>query len=252
MGMLTIFVYTHIRYQRQAQTNSTLMQQQARYVSVVAEQRAYRHNLMNMLYGLDGQMLSGYMNQLRAYYDELVHKTRLINNENIVSLQQIHSDAVRSLLLRQMEKAQDQQLPFLLFAENLTKWMKIDESDCCTLLGILESHEAYCVLLKRCRLMQTMKSITNGISAVPVSKDDPRILAQEFYQNHYDKIVVCCLEPGSSITYLGDSGSRTCRFCKHTEPLVSFNMIAHAIPESCGNKTLFSHYECDACNTHFG
>jgi hypothetical protein len=33
---------------------------------------------------------------------------------------------------------------------------------------------------------------------------------------------------------------------------VSFHDLAHVIPESLGNKKLFSNYECDSCNHEFG
>lgn len=46
--------------------------------------------------------------------------------------------------------------------------------------------------------------------------------------------------------------NRYCRFCGKSYPNVTFNNIAHAIPESLGNKSLFSHYECDNCNHYFG
>jgi hypothetical protein len=50
---------------------------------------------------------------------------------------------------------------------------------------------------------------------------------------------------------LKDSIQR-CRFCGKTNPEVSFKDNAHVIPESIGNTTLFSTYECDSCNHFFG
>jgi len=43
-----------------------------------------------------------------------------------------------------------------------------------------------------------------------------------------------------------------CRFCGRQKPEVTFRKRAHALPESIGNKSLFSHYECDDCNGRFG
>ena len=51
--------------------------------------------------------------------------------------------------------------------------------------------------------------------------------------------------------YLGNEDEGKCRFCKKSTPEVSFNKIAHAIPEFVGNKQLFSYYECDSCNSKF-
>lgn len=51
--------------------------------------------------------------------------------------------------------------------------------------------------------------------------------------------------------YLGKKEDETCRFCSKKSPEVTFNKIAHAIPEFANNHTLFSYYECDKCNGKF-
>jgi hypothetical protein len=43
-----------------------------------------------------------------------------------------------------------------------------------------------------------------------------------------------------------------CRFCGKSEHSVTFKKVAHAIPESMGNKCFVSVDECDACNSFFG
>lgn len=45
---------------------------------------------------------------------------------------------------------------------------------------------------------------------------------------------------------------RTCRFCKKDKPKTDFNHLAHAIPDSVGNKLLFCNEECNNCNCKFG
>lgn len=45
---------------------------------------------------------------------------------------------------------------------------------------------------------------------------------------------------------------RRCRFCDQGAPSVTFRDVAHAVPESIGNRRLISEYECDACNRFFG
>ena len=51
--------------------------------------------------------------------------------------------------------------------------------------------------------------------------------------------------------YLGNKESKKCRFCSKSEPEVTFNSIAHAIPEFVNNHRLISYYECDSCNSKF-
>lgn len=86
---------------------------------------------------------------------------------------------------------------------------------------------------------------------------NPSIL--DFYEQNYDvlrtpdfKDSTRLLKPGHGIRYLGDSNRKTCRFCGKAEPEVSFKKIAHAFPESIGNKALATYYECDDCNDFFG
>lgn len=50
---------------------------------------------------------------------------------------------------------------------------------------------------------------------------------------------------------LGNSYDKKCRFCGKEEGEVLFSMIAHAVPEFMGNKSVFSFYECDECNKYF-
>lgn len=45
---------------------------------------------------------------------------------------------------------------------------------------------------------------------------------------------------------------RRCRFCDRGVPAVTFRDVAHAVPESIGNRRLLSAYECDTCNRFCG
>lgn len=60
------------------------------------------------------------------------------------------------------------------------------------------------------------------------------------------------LKPSHGIYTIGNSQKKICRFCGKSENEVSFNKIAHAVPESIGNHVLASNYECDICNEFFG
>lgn len=60
------------------------------------------------------------------------------------------------------------------------------------------------------------------------------------------------LKPSHGINTIGNSQKKICRFCGKGESEVSFNKIAHAVPESIGNHVLASNYECDECNEFFG
>ncbi|HKM70415.1 MAG TPA: DUF2934 domain-containing protein [Stellaceae bacterium] len=75
--------------------------------------------------------------------------------------------------------------------------------------------------------------------------------ATAFYEKNYALLNNWFLTPEIKIV-LGRTVDQTCRFCGKSSPEVTFKMDAHAIPESLGNKSLFSAYECDTCNKLFG
>lgn len=74
----------------------------------------------------------------------------------------------------------------------------------------------------------------------------------QYYQKYYIRIAHYLLNNNKPI-YLGNENNKICRFCGKSESNgAKFEKIAHALPESVGNKCLFSYYECDACNQGFG
>lgn len=72
----------------------------------------------------------------------------------------------------------------------------------------------------------------------------------EFLNRNYEPLVNFHLL-GEDKIYLGTLESRICRFCGKQSPDVSFENIAHALPEFIGNRILFSYYECDTCNSKY-
>lgn len=74
----------------------------------------------------------------------------------------------------------------------------------------------------------------------------------EFYSANYDLAGEWYLEIGTDVVLKRQDGLHICRFCGCSDATVSFRKIAHALPESLGNKSLFSEYECDECNEKFG
>lgn len=90
----------------------------------------------------------------------------------------------------------------------------------------------------------------SDVPSEPGAEGDQRRLF-EFYDRNYDVLQTWHLRPGS-LEFLGTKGEGKCRFCLKIFPEVTFRNEAHAIPESIGNKSLFSYYECDSCNALFG
>jgi len=77
------------------------------------------------------------------------------------------------------------------------------------------------------------------------------LAALNIFAARYDAIAHYHLRSESPEIILGE-GLYMCRFCGRGAGETTFKKIAHAIPHATGNRWLFSHYECDECNTHFG
>jgi hypothetical protein len=75
--------------------------------------------------------------------------------------------------------------------------------------------------------------------------------ALRFYEENYSSIGQWIPQPRGKVI-LTSSKPGVCRFCSLAHPNVSFRKEAHAIPECLGNTSLFTKYECDACNKFFG
>lgn len=75
----------------------------------------------------------------------------------------------------------------------------------------------------------------------------------KFHAENYESLGSWHLKPGLKV-FLGekDKKKRICRFCGEASPVVKFKKEAHGIPESLGNKSLTTGYECDSCNELFG
>lgn len=95
--------------------------------------------------------------------------------------------------------------------------------------------------------MSGSHSERNIYGATMATRDD----VISFYETHYDVLGSWLLKPGDKVV-LGDKNNRICRFCGKRPPEETFRKVAHAIPESLGNKSIESAYECDTCNDKFG
>lgn len=73
-GLLLVavsYLMQDIRYIQQLSRNETLEHQQAISRSTLQNLRFFRHNMINMIYGLEGAMLNGSTEELRAYYHDM-------------------------------------------------------------------------------------------------------------------------------------------------------------------------------------
>jgi hypothetical protein len=72
----------------------------------------------------------------------------------------------------------------------------------------------------------------------------------QFFDKYYSILVEHHLIKGKK-EFIGTKSNRKCRFCGKNTNETTFRMVAHALPEFIGNKTLIANDECDICNERF-
>lgn len=140
-GLLLVsasYLAQDIRYIDQLRRNDTLERQQAISRSMLKNLRFFRHNMVNMLYGLEGAMLGGDTDEVRQYYREMEKRCALVNNENIIALERVTSPAVSAVLLRATDAAREREIPLSLYVqEGLKPARGLSDGELCQVLGVL-------------------------------------------------------------------------------------------------------------------
>ena len=136
-GLGGSYVIQDIKYIRQMQMNSKLLQQKEAQDALLQETRVFRHNIANLLYGFQGILLSRDKQAIQEYYSNLVSTCAMVNNENVVSLQRIPSLAVSALLLNKIQAANDQKIPFYLYTDEELIYRGLKDKEMCEILGVL-------------------------------------------------------------------------------------------------------------------
>ena len=132
------YMLQDIRYIMQQDRINAMKKQQQVSENLTRSLRHFRHNMVNLLYGLEGLILSGDREKLTAYYSEMRDRCALVNNDNIAALEQLPSPALKSLLLRHMDRAMQLELPLNLNVQDaLTLPRTLSDNQLCQVLGVL-------------------------------------------------------------------------------------------------------------------
>lgn len=131
------YIRQDVRFFQQAQENQQLLHQQSLQSLLLEDTRIFRHNAANMIYGLQGTLLSGDAEAVSTYYRQMVEQCQLINNENVVALRRIPSLPVTTLLVNKLSLASQQRIPFIVTVSEDVKWRTLRESDLTQMLGVM-------------------------------------------------------------------------------------------------------------------
>ena len=131
------YVVQDIRFLRQKRQYNRLIHDRSAQDELLRDTRVFRHNIANLLYGLQGTLLTGDFEQVRRYYDHMVETCSIINNENVMALRRIPSIPVGSLLLNKVQAANRDRIPMYVYTDDRLVWRGWKESDMCEALGVL-------------------------------------------------------------------------------------------------------------------
>lgn len=137
VALIMSLIVQDIQYLHQAAYNESLAHKQKEIDDLLLSMRGFRHNIANLLYGMEGAFLSGNASELETYYDQMVEKCRMVNAENIVALQRLPSSTLSAFLLRKTAQAQDARVPLYLAVEPKLSLKGLSTSDMCEILGVL-------------------------------------------------------------------------------------------------------------------
>lgn len=137
IGIGITYIVQDIRYYTQAKENRQLMHQQSLQSLLLQDTRVFRHNISNMLYGLQGTLLSGDIAAIESYYRGMVEACQLINNENVIALKRLPSQAVSTLLLNKIQQSNALNIPFYVAVAEDIAWHGMRDEDMTQVLGIL-------------------------------------------------------------------------------------------------------------------
>ena len=136
--VIASYIIQDIQYLRQIRLNRLYEYQRKAYEAVLGSQRHFRHNIINMLYGFEGVMHSDDSREISRYYEQLIEKCALVNNDNVLALQRVTQPALNGLLLRVLDQARERSLPMQLHVdEGLNPCKHLNAVDLCQIVGVL-------------------------------------------------------------------------------------------------------------------
>ena len=136
--VIASYIIQDVQYLRQRRLNTLYEYQRNAYEAVLGNQRRFRHNILNMLYGFEGTILSDDTGEIRRYYEQLIEKCALVNNDNVLALRRVTQPALNGLLLRVLDHARERSIPLQLHAEEgLNPCRRINAVDLCQIVGVL-------------------------------------------------------------------------------------------------------------------
>ena len=135
--LLLFYGFQDIQQYKLHLRNQTLLDKNIAYQRVIDSTREFRHNIANMIYGLEGIILTRDMEKIERYYAEMSHRCALINNENAVALNRLTDASLTALILRKLDIAEEKQILFYLNVDSGFTFDSLPSHRLCEAMGNL-------------------------------------------------------------------------------------------------------------------
>ena len=137
IAIVVTYLSQDIRYLVMRRQKQTLDHEKMITDALITDMRQFRHNIINMIYGYEGVLLFGTLDEQQKYYETMARECARINNENILSLHRIQDSAVSALLLNKLKRAQAMGLPIYLNVPESIRFGHVSSSVLCQVIGVL-------------------------------------------------------------------------------------------------------------------
>ena len=137
VALLIVYGWQDIQQYRLHRRNRSLLDQNEAYRRVIDSTREFRHNIANMIYGLEGILLTRDLDKIEAYYAEMARRCALINNENAVALNRLSDPALTALLLRKLDASEQKKIPFYINVDSGFSFDSLPSHCLCEVMGNL-------------------------------------------------------------------------------------------------------------------
>ena len=117
--------------------NRSLLEKNEAYRRIVESNREYRHNMANMLYGLEGIIMTRDVEHIERFYTDMARRCAELNNENVVALDRLQDQALVTLLLRKLDEASNMHVPFRISADISFAMNELSSTELCEVMGNL-------------------------------------------------------------------------------------------------------------------
>lgn len=178
-----------LKYLSQLKRNDTLERQKAVSDALLSNLRSFRHNMVNILYGFEGVILSGNRERIAQYYQEMTQRCALVNNENIVALERVANSSVNSVLIHALDRARENQLPCNLYVQ---KDIRVDcrmaNSDLSEVLGVLVDNAIEAAMQATVQFVSIeMRNVDKSLEILIKNTYDGQVTESDLYRGRSSK-----------------------------------------------------------------